>query len=98
MTEVEISELITRRRKQILVHSTIYYRFNDNIISDHKWNEWAKELCELQTKYPKIAENCWLHEYFKNFDASTGFDLPLNHPWAINKARYLLMHRNDIKS
>lgn len=90
VTNSEISELITRRRRQILVHSAIYYRFDDNIISDHKWQEWAKELCELQIKYPKIAEQCYLHEYFKDFDGSTGFNLPLTEPWVVRKAQQLL--------
>ena len=93
MTNPEIAELITRRRRQILVHSTIYYRFNDNIISDYQWSEWAKELCELQTKYPEIAKECILHEDFKDFDGSTGFNLPLTEPWVVRKAQQLLRYK-----
>jgi NAD-dependent DNA ligase len=93
MTELEIAELITRRRRQLLVHSIIYYRLNDNIISDYTWSEWAKELCDLQSKYPEIAEKCYMHEDFKDFDGSTGFNLPLGEPCALNKAQYLLKVR-----
>lgn len=96
MTDSEISELITRRRKQILVHSTIYYRFDNNIISDHKWSEWAQELCELQIKYPKIAEKCFLHEHFKDFDGSTGMTLPLTEPWVVHRAQRLLKLKEDL--
>lgn len=97
MTDAEISELITRRRKQILVHSTIYYRLDDNLISDHKWQEWSQELCELQLKYPKIAEKCFLHEDFKDFDGSTGFDLPLTEPWVVRKAQQLLDFKKHLE-
>jgi hypothetical protein len=44
MNENEITELITRRRRQVLAHSFAYYR------------NWAKELAELQRKYPEINE------------------------------------------
>ena len=41
-----VRERIAQRRRQILVHSIIYYRFNENIITDHTWAEWAKELVQ----------------------------------------------------
>ena len=45
-----IAELLNRRRRQILVHSGIYYKMNDNLISDSTWSAWAAELEELQAK------------------------------------------------
>lgn len=92
----EIAELINRRRRQVLVHSVIYYNMNDNLISDSQWSSWAFELAELQNKYPEIAKNCWYADDFEGFDGSSGFDLPLNDPWAEQKARKLLQLR-DIK-
>ena len=47
-----IVSLIERRRRQLLVHSYIYYELNDSIISDDTWSKWAVELEELQRKYP----------------------------------------------
>lgn len=44
----DIRELILRRRRQLLVHSVIYYRFNENLISDQTWSTWAVELEKLQ--------------------------------------------------
>lgn len=93
-TEDEIAELITRRRRQILVHSIIYYKLDDNIISDSTWSEWAVELEELQNKYPEIAARCPYHEAYKDFDHSTGMNLPLDDPKAFNKAQQLLLWRN----
>lgn len=94
MVKQTIEDKINQRRRQILVHSVIYYELNDNIISDHQWSEWANELVELQTKYPDIAQRCVYAAEFKNFDGSTGFNLPLNDPWANHKARQLLSWRN----
>jgi hypothetical protein len=86
----EIEELINRRRRQILVHSILYYEMNTNLVSDSQWSTWAKELDELQNKYPSIAKNCVYAEDFEGFDPSTGYSLPLDDLWAVNKARYLL--------
>ena len=91
---LSIAKLITRRRRQILVHSIIYYRLNDNIISDQQWSEWALELENLQTQYPDIASESPLAAAFEDFDHPTGENLPLDDPWALNKALYLLMLRD----
>ncbi len=89
----EVKEKITRRRRQILVHSVIYYRYNENLISDSTWSRWACELEELQTLYPELAAGLPLHEQLKDFDHSTGADLPLGDPWANGVALYLLKNR-----
>lgn len=47
---------IRRMRRQILVHSIIYYRFNDNLIDDFKYDKIARELVKLQAKNPEISE------------------------------------------
>ena len=55
----DIRELILRRRRQLLVHSVIYYRFNENLISDQTWSNWAVELEKLQKEYGLyIVSNC----------------------------------------
>lgn len=93
MTPDQISELINRRRRQILVHSVIYYMLDDSIISDHTWSKWAEELEYLQNTYPNIAKDCVYAKAFEGFDHSSGFDLPLRDPWAMNKAQQLLNWR-----
>lgn len=94
MTPQEIEELINRRRRQVLIHSIIYYKMDDNLITDAQWSKWAVELADLQNRYPDIAANCWRADDFEGFEGSSGFDLPLDDPWATNKARYLLMVRS----
>lgn len=89
-----VKELIQRRRLQLLVHSCIYYILDESIISDSTWSRWAAELVELQQRYPEIAETvCW-HEAFQGFDGSTGFDLPIEDEWVLNKAKYLVRRKN----
>ena len=62
-----VSELISRRRRQILIHSILYYKFNENLISDWQWSEWAEELEQLQRDYPEIADKCVYANAFRDF-------------------------------
>lgn len=70
---------------------------DDNLIADHMWAEWAKELYELQEQYPEIAYECIYAKAFSDFDPSTGYNLPLNDQWANRKARQLLDYRNRMR-
>lgn len=83
-----------QRRRQILVHSIIYYVMNDNIISDATWSKWAAELEALQRKYPDIARTSVYADAFSQFNGSTGCNLPLDDEWGNNKARQLLAMRD----
>lgn len=84
----DIKELINRRRRQILVHSCIYYRYNTSIITDKQFDTWARELVALQQTYPTLAAECVHHDAFADFDGSTGFHLPTER--VIGKAAYLI--------
>lgn len=94
-SESSISTLIKRRRRQILVHSFIYYELNQNIISDNQWSEWATELEDLQSKHPDIADKTEYAKEFKGFDHSTGANLRdvYNRPNIIALA-FRLLHYN----
>ena len=87
--ELMIAELIQQRRLQLLVHSCIYYHLNNNMVSDKKWDEWARELKFLQDSYPNLAKQVIWYDAFKDWDASTGAFLPLEDEWVIKKARQL---------
>ena len=93
-----IEEKIRQRRAQMLVHSCIYYELNDNIVSDHKWQQWADELEKLQSDNPdKVNINFYDH-YFKDWNGATGNHLPHRDPWVMRKALYLLGRRNAAAS
>lgn len=85
--ELQIAEKIQQRRYQMLVHSCLYYHLNQNIISDKQWDEWARELRDLQNQYPEISKQVTLYEYFKDWDASTGAFLPITESWVVMRAR-----------
>lgn len=91
---MDIRAKINQRRRQILVHSIIYYVMNDSIVSDEDWSRWALELEDLQNKYPEIAKDCVYSDAFSDFDRSTGCNLPLNDPWGNYKAIQLLSSRS----
>lgn len=95
----DIANLMKRRRFQILVHSYIYYKLNDNIISNVVFDKWAEELIELQKKYPDLSKNIELYDVFSDFtDISDAARLPLdNDPRLDSRARQLLRDCKDKK-
>ena len=92
--ELVIAEKIQQRRLQILVHSCIYYELNGSSISDKQWDTWAKELVSLQKQYPHIAEQVIWNSDFVDFDATTGFNLPIKDDWVMRKAQQLCGYVN----
>lgn len=83
-------------RKKLLVHSIIYYRLNESIIPDTKWAEWALELESLVRDHPEEGQNSFLAKEFKDFDHSTGYNLPLETPWAVAVAMNLVLYDQKI--
>lgn len=67
-------ELIIRRRRQMMVHSYLYYWMDMPIISDELWQTWANELRDLQAAHPEPVD-FYDHE-FADWDGSTGMHLP----------------------
>lgn len=95
MNENEVREFIKRRRLQLLVHSCIYYIYNESIIPDDMWSGWAVQLERIQAQAPEISKEVEYYEAFKNFDHSTGYDLPITDPFIMGTARWLLrIHDN----
>ena len=94
MMNTEIQALIQRRRLQLLVHSAIYYGYGESIVSDEQWKNWALELEELQAHYTKEAAAAPYAKAFRDFDHSTGFNLPYREPAVMAKALQLLRLRN----
>jgi len=85
-TKQTIKEKIKQRRSQMLVHSFLYYRMDEPIIDDDKWQRWANELRDLQELNPNDCNIGFYDEEFKDWNGDTGFKLPLNDPEVIKKA------------
>jgi hypothetical protein len=86
------AELIKRRRLQVLVHSCIYYALDDNIVPDHVFDGWAKELEKLMKENPGLYSDRFDYA-FEEWDSSSGYNLPHRDPWVLSKAQYLLNNR-----
>ena len=97
ITDDQIAELIKQRRLQVLVHSCIYYEFNESIVDDVTWAKWAVELEQLQAAYPAIADKVEWAAEFKDFDHSTGYNLPVQNKWVVSKAIQLMRWHEERK-
>jgi NAD-dependent DNA ligase (contains BRCT domain type II) len=87
----KIAQKIRQRRRQIVVHSIIYYRFGQNIIPDYQFDKWCNELIQLQHEYPKISKRIELYDDFKDLSHASGFDLKsMNNPEFIYIAKKLI--------
>lgn len=92
--EIRIYEEIERHRLQILIWSKLYYDMDISIVADREFDKIGHELVDLQKEYPEISKIVAYAEEFDNWDASTGFYLPLQDPWVCRKAQQIL----DIKN
>lgn len=92
----EVEELIHRRRRQVLVHSIIYYKVGDSIISDAQFDLWARELARLQQENV-VESNAveYMREEFADFTGETGFHLPLMDVAAGKIADMLIERKKD---
>lgn len=90
---------INQRRRQILVHSCLYYQLNDNLISDFQYDKFARELAKLQIENKDILSKCVYNEYFKDFGLDgcySGFNLPHSRPEIVRAAERLLWYRDNV--
>lgn len=86
--------IIARRRRQILVHSVLYYALDAPVISDHEFDQWCRELVKLQATYPDQAAHAPHAAAFADFTGSTGFDLPLDAPASVSRALEIVSSRS----
>jgi NAD-dependent DNA ligase len=100
MREDDIKALIKRRRRQILVHSCLYYRLNETLVPDYVYDGWARELARLHEQYPELAAEVEYADVFQGFTGETvsGFDLPVHLPEIITIAHSLIKYRNYLAS
>lgn len=90
----EILELITRRQRQLLVHSFLYYKLDETIIEDQLYDKWVKELVELQTNHPDLAETTEYWEICRHFDQSGSGFFIRNYPEKIRTVAFHLLYRH----
>lgn len=81
----------------MLVHSYLYYQLNETIIDDHTFDRWARELVALQDEYPEISKTVIYYDEFKDFDGSSGYDLPYSMPNIQSTGNALLKYRSNVR-
>ena len=64
-------------QRAIAVHSLLYYRYNESIIPDDKYDLLCVQLVDLQSSMDEeeVRENTTYGYVFYDFDGSTGFDI-----------------------
>jgi NAD-dependent DNA ligase len=96
MVEQTILERINQRRRQLLVHSYLYYRQNTSTISDHQYDKFAQDLITLQADYPEIAEQGIYADEFRGFSMGDSFALPLGDPHVREMALRFLRAKKEV--
>ena len=92
-----IIALIRRRRRQILVHSCLYYKLDTNLITDEEFDKWCGELRELHKKYPQYMKiNCF-DDAFSKWGGYSGYDLPTGDPDILRVANRLLRAKQEME-
>ena len=61
--------------RYVIVHSIIYYKMDDSVISDKKFDKKAAVLVKLIKKYPEDVKNSEYYRAIYDFYGSTGFHL-----------------------
>lgn len=75
MTDEEAFALIERRRRQMHVHSVLYYHMDTNLVTDAVFDAWAVELFNLNKKYPQFKYKGYQYNMFENWTGDTGMHL-----------------------
>lgn len=92
-TNNDILSLINKRRRQIVVHSYLYYKQNTNLIPDYVFDMWCKELVQLHKAHPLESSKAVFQEAFNGWEGFSGYDLfskdNMTELWARHKATQL---------
>jgi hypothetical protein len=94
MVEQSILERINQRRRQLLVHSYLYYRRNTSTITDHQYDRFALDLIKLQEDYPEIADQGIYADEFRGLSMGDSYALPLGEPAVQEMAMRFLRAKN----
>ena len=75
-SNLTMQDYIDFLQRYIIVHSYIYYELNNNIISDKKYDEKAKELVKYKNDYPELWKTSQYYKQFgEDYNGATGFTL-----------------------
>lgn len=75
INKLSIQDRISYLERFIILHSIIYYHLNSNVISDSKYDEYAKYLEKLIKLNEKEFKQSQYYYAFIDYSSATGFDL-----------------------
>lgn len=75
LNKLSIIDQISFLQRYIIIHSIIYYHLNSNVISDSKYDEYAKYLEKLIKLNDKEFKESQYYYAFTDYSSATGFDL-----------------------
>jgi len=81
--------VLNRLRRNVIVHSIIYYRFGKNLISDSEYDKLCSELDKMQSENVELCKEAVYSDIFEDYNPSTGMNF-INHEWGIRAAERLL--------
>lgn len=88
-------EMINRRRRQLHVHSIIYYHFNTTLVTDAVYDGWANQLVALHKQHPEFLHKGYLHMVFQDWTGDTGMHLPVRED-VLGLAAWLVRHQQKL--
>lgn len=79
-------------RKLILIHSYLYYYIGFNVIEDYEYDNYGRELIDLQNRFVDEAKAANYAHEFKDYTGScySGFNLDYKKPEIISAAERLM--------
>lgn len=89
-----VRDVVLQRRRQMLVHSYLYYVRDQPIVSDHQWQAWADELTAIQGKHGHTFG--FYDTVFADWNGSSGYHLPQD-AWVMDKALRLLRYEDGLR-
>ena len=93
--ETDIESVVNRKRRQIHVHSTLYYHLHENLISDAQFDKISNELVAMHIRYPELKHQGYASTLFADWTGDTGMHLPVTEytygaaVWLLERARLI---------
>jgi len=72
---LSVKQKMSALQRFLIVHSILYYYFNESVISDKKYDKYSRLLVELKKQNKSEYKETDYYYCMKDFDGSTGFDL-----------------------
>lgn len=66
---------ISSLRRQVIVHSILYYEMDSPVISDERFDTLGRKLVEMCNKHQEAAAHADYFYCMHDFDGNTGFDI-----------------------